>query len=85
MYIFDPSPQLRVYMSKALTATYLYEDLIPLLLPERLTDVLRPRLSILSFPAVKAVTELVPRVKLIRLHSTTISYNVLSNFLLLQN
>jgi hypothetical protein len=81
VYIFDPSPQLRVYMSKTLTATYFYEDFVPLLLPERLTDVLRPRPGIPSFSAVKAVTEPVPRVELIRSHSTTMPCGVLSNFL----
>ena len=42
MYIFDPLPQLRVHMSKTLTATYFYENFVPLLLLERLADVLRP-------------------------------------------
>jgi hypothetical protein len=45
-------------MSKTLTATYIYENFVPLLLLERLADVLRPRPSIPSFPAVKRFTEL---------------------------
>jgi hypothetical protein len=72
-------------MSKTLTATYFYDDFVPLLLPERLTDVLRPRPGIPSFPAVKAVTEPVPRVELIRSHSTTMPCGVSSNFLPLLN
>ena len=42
VYIFDPSPQLRVLMLETLTATYFYENFVPLLLLERLADVLRP-------------------------------------------
>ena len=42
VYIFDPSPQLRVHMSKTLTATYFYENFVPLLLLERLINVLHP-------------------------------------------
>jgi hypothetical protein len=37
-----PPPKLRVHMSKTLTATYFYENFVPLLLLERLADVLRP-------------------------------------------
>ena len=48
--IFDPSSQLRVHMSKTLTATYFYENFVPLLLLERLADVLLPQPSIPSFP-----------------------------------
>jgi hypothetical protein len=81
VYIFDPSPRLRVHMSETLTATYFYENPVPLLLLERLSDLLRPRPSIPSFPAVKPVTESVPRVDLIRSHSTTMPCDVSSNFL----
>jgi hypothetical protein len=81
VYIFDPSPRLRVHMSETLTATYFYGIPVPLLLLERLADVLRPRPSIPSFPAVEPVTESVPRVGVIRSHSTTMPCDVSSNFL----
>jgi hypothetical protein len=67
-------------MSKTLTATYFYEKIVPLLLLERLADVLRPRPSISSFPAAERVTEAVPRVRVIRSHSTTMPCDVLSSF-----
>jgi hypothetical protein len=75
-----PPPQLQVHMSKTLTATYFYENFVPLLLLERLADVLRPRPSIPSFPAIERVTEPVPRVRLIRSHSTTMPCDVSSSF-----
>jgi hypothetical protein len=80
VYIFDSSPQLQVHMSKTLTATYFYENFVPLLLLERLAYVLRPRPSIPSFPALERVTEPVPRVRLIRSHSTTMPCDVSSSF-----
>ena len=67
-------------MSKTLTAAYFYENFVPLLLLERLADVLRPRPSIPSFPAIERVTEPVPRVRLIRSHSTTMPCDVSSSF-----
>ena len=72
-------------MSKTLTTTYFYENFVPLLLLERLADVLRPRPSIPSFPAVERVTEPVSRVRVIRSHSTTMPYDVLSSFPLSPN
>jgi hypothetical protein len=77
VYIFDPFPQLRVHMSKTLTATYLCENFVPLLLLERLADVLPPRPS---FPAVERVIEPVSRVRVIRSHSTTMPCDVSSSF-----
>ena len=67
-------------MSKTLTATYFYENFVPLLPLERLADVLRPRLSIPNFPAVEWVTEPVSRVGVIRSHWTTMLCDVLSSF-----
>ena len=67
-------------MSKALTAAYFYENFVPLLLLERLANVLPPRPSIPSFPAVERVTEPVPQVGVIRSHSTTMPCDVSSSF-----
>jgi hypothetical protein len=78
VYIFNLSPQLRVLMSKTLTATYFYE--CRFLLLERLAE-RTARASIPSFPAVERVTELVPRVGVIRSHSTTMPCDVSSSFL----
>jgi len=78
LYIFDPSPQLRVHMSKTLTATYFCENFVPPLLLERLADVLPPR-------GVEPVTELVPRVGVICSHTTTMPCDVLSSFPLSPN
>jgi hypothetical protein len=68
-------------MSKTLITTYFYENFLPLLLLERLADVLRPRPSIPSFLVVESVIESVLRVRVIRSYSTTIPCDVLSNFL----
>jgi hypothetical protein len=78
-------PNFQVLMSKTLTATYFYENFVPLLLRKRLADVLPPGSSIPSFPAVEQVIEPVPRVRMIRLYSTTVPCDLLSIFPLLLN
>jgi hypothetical protein len=64
-----------------LNCNLFYENPVLLLPLERLADVLRPRPSIPSFPAVETVTESVPRVGVIRSHLTTMPCDVSSNFL----
>ena len=79
VYIRAPPPNFG-FSCRTLTTTYFYENFVPLLLLERLADVLRPRPSIPSFPAVERVAESVLRVRVIRSHSTTMQCDVLSSF-----
>jgi len=80
VYIFDPSPNFGVLMSKILTATYFYENFVPLCCLNAWQTCCAPRPSIPSFPAVERVTEPVPRVRVIRSHSTTMPCDVSSSF-----